>query len=67
MIYNYVRFHRISKYFNSIKSRSVRLIAVELSIFIIKEIEPLLEMCSFFITCVEISTNCNFFIEVFIE
>ena len=29
VIYNYVRFHRISKYFNSIKSRSVRLIAVE--------------------------------------
>ena len=30
-------------------------------------LEPLFEMCSFFITCVEILINCNFFIEVFIE
>ena len=58
-------FLRISEYFNSIKSCYVWLIAVEwinclyyngTYIWIV-----------FFITCVEIPINCNFFEEIFFE
>ena len=59
-------FLRISEYLNSIKSRSIRLIDVEWIYYLYYYGTPIWNVI-FFITCVEILINCNFFIEVFIE
>ena len=59
-------FLRISEYLNSIKSRSIRLVDVEW-IYCLYYSGTSIWNVFFFITCVEILINCNFFIEVFIE